>query len=156
MTPATASELELLDFIRKENAKSLAWQQAAPNRFASLTEDSLEFIRERGYGSIAQYLRNDKECTFWDLYKEIHGVRPRHIRVRELSDEQLDSLLQDLYREHEAQNLSQQYESQLQEEVDLAQNLGFSLAQLIEWGVIEATAPWASLRLPFMKKVVTI
>lgn len=72
--------------------------------------------------------RQVDEDLYYDLYKDVHGVRPRWIRFSDWSDEQLADNLN---------RLSAELQSRLDAERDhfqqLADSLGVSVATLHRW-----------------------
>jgi hypothetical protein len=43
--------------------------------------------------------RYDLECSIWDAYKELNGIRPRHLKMAEMSIQELESYLDNLYQD---------------------------------------------------------
>lgn len=41
------------------------------------------------------------EAYVWDLYKEAHGIRPRHLRLVDMTEAELEAMVDDLHREIE-------------------------------------------------------
>ena len=37
--------------------------------------------------------RDILEATLWDLYKEVYGVRPRHMDMGSMTDEELEAMI---------------------------------------------------------------
>jgi hypothetical protein len=55
--------------------------------------------------------RYQLECFVWDLFKDLHGIRPRHLRFSEMSDSELllyaDSLIAEYRNAQESARLEQ-------------------------------------------------
>ena len=56
--------------------------------------------------------REQLECAWWDMYKDAHGIRPRHIDISGWSDRalviEMDYLAEVIQREEEARELRQE------------------------------------------------
>ena len=37
------------------------------------------------------------EAYVWDLYKEVHGIRPRHLRLVDMTEAELEAMVDDLH-----------------------------------------------------------
>jgi hypothetical protein len=56
---------------------------------------------------VAQFKRYENESFFWEMYKDVTGCRPRHINLKDMSDEEL---------EHEIDLLSRMMEDEIKRE----------------------------------------
>ena len=73
------------------NAEKLAWVAEDPaNRWTGLWVEDLSHWAEMGIHTVAQFKRYENETLFWDMYKEVTGCRPRHINLKDMSDEELE------------------------------------------------------------------
>jgi hypothetical protein len=58
--------------------------------------------------------REELECIFWDMYKDAHGIRPRHIRLDLCSDAEIEAdldRLQAIIVDNEAQRRLAEHEA---------------------------------------------
>ena len=71
------------------NAEKLAWVAEDPdNRWTGLWVEDLAHWHEMGVYTVAQFKRYDNETMFWEMYKEVFGCRPRHVNLKDMSDEE--------------------------------------------------------------------
>lgn len=100
MIALTLDQLLLQQHIRAKNAEWVAECEAAGAEWYSTITDDMEYWAELGITTVAQYERSRLESSIWDLYKDVNGVRPRHMDFASMSDAELeaeyDSLLDDL------------------------------------------------------------
>ena len=93
----TADQLELLELLEAGKAKAQAWVAEDPeNRFAGYATVDLDHWAEMGVYSVADYERHDLETLVWDMYKDVHGVRPRGLGINEMSNDELKGMVDDL------------------------------------------------------------
>jgi hypothetical protein len=101
----------LTAYIRANNALTLAWVNEDPaNRGACVTVEDAAHWAEYGIYTIAQYNRNDTVSFIWDLYKDVHGFRPRSIKFDVMTDAQLDTMQQELLNYQRQQQEQSDYE----------------------------------------------
>jgi len=109
------------------NAEKLAWVAEDPaNRWTGLWVEDLSHWAEMGIHSVAQFKRYENETLFWDMYKEVTGCRPRHINLKDMSDEVLEKeinllgrMMEDeIRREEEWQRQEEEY--RLEQEAEKA------------------------------------
>jgi hypothetical protein len=103
---------ELLSYIKAKNEKTISWVNEDPqNRFATTLLEDVDFWNGQGVHTVAQFKRYDMETTIWDLYKDVHGIRPRWLDFDAMSDAELeafyDSLLVDLEEENQRRAIEQ-------------------------------------------------
>jgi len=58
--------------------------------------------------------REELECIFWDMYKDAHGIRPRHIRLDLCTDAEIEAdldRLQAIIVDNEAQRRLAEHEA---------------------------------------------
>lgn len=73
------------------NAEKRAWVAEDPdNRWTGLYVEELDHWAEMGVTTVAQFKRYENETFFWEMYKDVTGVRPRHINLKDMSDEELE------------------------------------------------------------------
>jgi hypothetical protein len=109
------------------NAEKLAWVAEDPaNRWTGLWVEDLSHWAEMGIHTVAQFKRYENETFFWDMYKEVTGCRPRHINLKDMSDEELEKeinllgrMMEDEIRREE-EWLRQEEEYRLEQEAEKA------------------------------------
>lgn len=80
----------LAEHLAALNAEKLAWVAEDPaNRWTGLWVEDLSHWHEMGIFTVAQFKRYENETLFWDIYKEVTGCRPRHINLKDMSDDEL-------------------------------------------------------------------
>jgi uncharacterized protein with von Willebrand factor type A (vWA) domain len=73
------------------NAEKLAWVAEDPaNRWTGLWVEDLIYWAGLGIFTVKDFQRHENETLFWDMYKEVFGVRPRHVNLKDMSDEELE------------------------------------------------------------------
>lgn len=73
------------------NAEKLAWVAEDPaNRWTGLYVEELDFWAEMGVYTVAQFKRHENETLFWEMYKDVTGCRPRHVNLKDMTDEELE------------------------------------------------------------------
>lgn len=96
--------MTLAEHLKQLNAKTQAWVDEDPdNRWAGMYAEELSYWAEMGIETVAQFQRWEMESTIWELYKDVTGVRPRHMDFKAMSDEELTSQYDYLLREMKAQ-----------------------------------------------------
>lgn len=86
--------ITLAQHLANLNAEKLAWIAEDPdNRWTGLWVEDLAHWHEMGVFTVAQFKRYDNETMFWETYKEVFGVRPRHINLKDMADEELEKEL---------------------------------------------------------------
>ncbi len=100
----------LKDFLAARKAETLTWIAVDPdNRWASYPTQDLEHWAGYGITTVAQFESHEMRAQLYDLYKDVNGVRPRHLNMDTMSDEEIqretDSLFatMDAEKEHERQ-----------------------------------------------------
>ncbi len=100
--------MTLAEHLAALNAEKLAWIAEDPdNRWTGLYVEELDFWAEMGVTTVAQFKRYENESFFWEMYKDVTGCRPRHINLKDMSDEEL---------EHEIDLLSRMMEDEIKRE----------------------------------------
>jgi len=99
---------ELTAHIKAENAKTAAWVAEDPdNRWAGMIVEDPAHWAEYGITTVAGYERHMMIETYVDLYKSVHGIKPRWVNFDDMSDEELkqdyDNLLVALDEENARQ-----------------------------------------------------
>jgi hypothetical protein len=97
----------LAEHLRSLNAKTEAWISEDPdNRWAGLLVEDLTHWAEIGVLTVRDFQRYEMETSIWDLYKEVTGIRPRHMDFASMSFEKLECEYDYLLRQLEAQEES--------------------------------------------------
>lgn len=78
-------ELTLAQHLANLNAEKLAWMAEAPDRWAGLWVEDLEHWNSMGIYTVEDFKRYDLIQLIWDMYKEVTGIRPRHIDFDSMS-----------------------------------------------------------------------
>lgn len=86
--------ITLAQHLANLNAEKAAWVAEDPdNRWTGMWVEDLAHWHEIGIFTVAQFKRYDNETMFWEMYKEVFGVRPRHVNLKDMSDEELETEL---------------------------------------------------------------
>ncbi len=101
----------LIQLLEARKAKTLAWIAEDPdNRWASYPVQELEHWHGYGIHTAEQFVAYEMRAQLYDLYKDVHGVRPRHLNMEKMSDEEIqletDSLFAAMDEEEEHKRLS--------------------------------------------------
>lgn len=93
---------ELLEYVAYLNVRSRMWVNEDPeNRWSSEMPEEAEHYAGRGIFSVEDYELESMRTNFWELYKEVNGVRPRWMPVWEMSAEELEPEIARLERQAE-------------------------------------------------------
>lgn len=96
-------QMTLAEFLAAKNAETLAWIAEDPdNRWAGLIVEDLAHWAEQGVLTVRDFQRHDLICTIWDLYRDVTGMRPRHMDFDSMSFEELEAEVASLWRMAEA------------------------------------------------------
>lgn len=107
--------MTLAQYIAQRNAETLAWIAEDPsNRWAGLIVEDLAHWAEQGILTVRDFQRHDLICTIWDLYRDVTGMRPRHMDFDSMSFEELEAEVASLWRMAEA-DAEREAEMQAQE-----------------------------------------
>lgn len=124
--------MTLAQYLAERNAETLAWIAEDPsNRWAGLIVEDLAHWAEQGILTVRDFQRHDLICTIWDLYRDVTGMRPRHMDFDSMSFEELEaeivslSYAAALEREREAEMEAMQmeyaYQDALEEDMERAE-----------------------------------
>ena len=93
---------ELIAKLTEANAKTEAWIAEDPsNRWAGLYVLDEQHWIDRGIHNLEQFDRMELEEAYYELYKDVHGFRPRN--GKELTNEELESAVDWLCKENDRQ-----------------------------------------------------
>lgn len=88
----------LSSHIASLNAATLAWVAEDPtNRGACTYTEDLSYWNEIGVFTVEDFQRNELESTVWDLYKSVHGVRPRFMDLKSMTVADLEETIASLH-----------------------------------------------------------
>lgn len=83
--------ITLAQYLRERNAATEAWVAEDPdNRWAGTYTEDLAHWAEIGVHTVEQFKRHENETLFWDMYKDATGCRPRHVNLKDMTDEELE------------------------------------------------------------------
>lgn len=125
----TNDQLALLAHLEAARDEILAWVEAAPGRWAGYAPCDLDFWAEQGVMSIADYELHDMRSNIWDLYKDVHGIRPRWMNFDEMSADELRATYDSLIEELQEQNARQ-----AKAEAEAVERFEAKIAELIGMG----------------------
>jgi hypothetical protein len=94
------SNTTLSNHIAALNAKTQAWIDEAPGRGAGLYTTDIGYWNSCGVYTPEDFDRYELENTIWDVYKEVHGVRPRGLGLKDMSIAELQMFLNNLNTQH--------------------------------------------------------
>jgi hypothetical protein len=90
--------MTLANHIAALNAKAQAWIDEDPtNRFMCQYISDIAYWNSIGIHTVEDFERQELENTIWDVYKEVHGVRPRGLGLKDMSIAELKEMLNGLY-----------------------------------------------------------
>jgi len=131
---------ELLAHIQERNAKTIAWVNEDPDhRGATTWLEDINYWNGQGIYTVADFKRYLIEGDIWDLYKDVHGIRPRWINFDAMTLEDLeafmDGLLEDLQEENERRAIEEAHAIQKFEKLiaDTIQNGAGDRETAIRW-----------------------
>jgi len=85
------------------NAKTLAWIAEDPdNRWAGLYVEDLAHWAEIGVLTVRDFQRYELQSLVWEMYKDVTGIRPRHMDFDSMTLEDLQCEVDYLDREMQA------------------------------------------------------
>ena len=126
--------MTLAEFLAAKNAQTLAWIAEDPdNRWAGLLTEDLTHWAEMGVHTVEDFKRYDLISLIWDMYKDVTGIRPRHMDFESMSMEDL---------EKEANWLGSQIEASIRADEDwLAQEEAWEAEREAEEAAARAELP---------------
>ena len=96
--------ITLAQHLANLNAEKLAWIAEDPdNRWTGLYVEELDFWAEMGVTTVAEFKRHENETLMWEMYKDVFGCRPRHVNLKDMTDEELEKEIDLLGRMMEAE-----------------------------------------------------
>ena len=132
----TAAQMELVAHIEAQNAKALAWVAEDPtNRAVGITVTDPAHWAEYGIFSVDQYEHYMASMSHYDVFKRVHGFRPRHIDYDAMTTEEImaevDRMLTD-----EENRIAEEKREYRKTVARLTKELGVDEKTLKRWKVI--------------------
>ena len=115
MLEQTYQELE--DFLRSLKSQVLIFN-SKPNHWAGCVVQYVEYWFSVGVYSVEDFKRHCMERDYWNLYKDLYGIRPRCVNFKEMSNEDLEAELKNLSSELEESHAEDGGEAELEAELD--------------------------------------
>jgi hypothetical protein len=95
-------QMTLAEHLAALNAEKQAWMDAGPDRWTGFWVEDLAHWAEIGVHTVEDFKRYDLETLVWDMYKDVTGIRPRHLDFKAMSLEELEKLADSLGSQMEA------------------------------------------------------
>ena len=128
---------ELRTYLEARNAETEAWVNEDPsNRWAGLYVTDLEHWAEYGIHTVEQFERHEMIESYYNLYKDFHGIKPRWVDFDSMSNEQVRGVIDSLYESVEAAQRAQEK----REEYALAEFEALLEKMRNDHGITSATA----------------
>jgi hypothetical protein len=97
------TQMTLAAHLAALNAKTLAWIAEDPdNRWAGLYVEDLAHWAEIGVLTVRDFQRYELQSLVWEMYKDVTGIRPRHMDFDSMTLEDLQCEVDYLDREMQA------------------------------------------------------
>jgi hypothetical protein len=125
----TADQIALRAHIQAQNDQWVAECEASGATFYTTTVTDPAHWAQYGVTTVTQYERFQLESSIWDLYKDVHGYRPRHLDLNQCTDAELERLYQDLI-----QLLQEAQAAEAAEQAQADQAFEALVAQTIQMG----------------------
>ncbi len=94
--------MTLAEHLAALNAEKLAWMAVDPdNRWTGLYDEDLAHWAEIGVLTVQDFQRYELQSLVWEMYKDVTGIRPRHMDFDSMSLEDLQREVDYLEREME-------------------------------------------------------
>jgi hypothetical protein len=103
------TEISLAQYLADLNAEKQAWMDAGPDRWTGFWVEDLNHWAEIGVFTVEDFKRYDLIQIIWEMYRDVTGIRPRHVDFDSMSYEDLVQ---------EADYLSSQMERAIADEED--------------------------------------
>ena len=132
----------LLQHIKDLNAKARAWVAEAPGRWSSEYTEDLTHWAEYGISTPEEFDHHMLVSNVWESHRAVFGYKANWTRLMALSNEELEAELHHIQgcAEQERKNQEWLRQQEIESNSNLAQRLGYSVATLIRWGVIDRIA----------------
>jgi len=94
--------MTLAEHLAALNAEKQAWMDAGPDRWTGFWVEDLAHWAEIGVYTVEDFKRYDLETMIWEMYKDVTGIRPRHLDMKAMTMEQLEAFADSLGKQMEA------------------------------------------------------
>lgn len=131
----TSDQLALVNHIQAKNAETRAWMAEAPNRWAGIIVEDPEHWAEYGVYSVAQYEHYMAAQDHYEIYKSIHGIRPRWMDYHSMTVEEIREETQAIITAEERQQKAREDEER-QTIAKLTAQFGVDEKTLRRWNVV--------------------
>lgn len=109
----TQEQLDLKAYIEQSNAKFIADCKAKGSTFICTPVSDIDHWAECGIFNIAQYEHSSAVGIYMDVYKDVHGVKPRWMNFNQMTTEEIYQELDNLTKQAELQRLDEEaYEAE--------------------------------------------
>lgn len=96
--------MNLLEHIQKKNQETQKWLNDNPGAGAGMFTEDLEHWHGYNVYTPEDFEKYLLKASIWDGFKDLHGVRPRHLNLDEMSIEELEAELESIKVSFENQN----------------------------------------------------
>lgn len=129
---------ELITYVKEQNKKSKEWVNAGPGRMAGYRPEDIEFYHDRGIYSLDDLKRSDLISHISDGYKDVYGIRPRHMNFHAMSLNDLEKMLDSINESIDRQIKMEQEQEAIDQQIynDLCNEYACSMDDLKRWGVV--------------------
>jgi len=90
--------------IQKKNAETQTWLDENPECMAGMFIEDLSHWHDYQVFTPEDFDKYLLKSNIWDAFKDLHGVRPRHMDLDNMTLEQLQAELDDLSKQFEEEN----------------------------------------------------
>jgi hypothetical protein len=94
--------MTLAEHLAALNAEKQAWMDAGPDRWTGFWVEDLAHWAEIGVHTVEDFKRYDLIQMIWEMYKDVTGIRPRHMDFNSMSMEDLQKEANYLGRQMES------------------------------------------------------
>ena len=129
-------QIELLNFIGNINAKTKAWIDAGPDRWAGMLTCNLTHWASMGIYTVEQFKRHQlEEDCYYSVAEAFSKSYARSLNITSMTDEELESLAERASQiiEREAQEAKEQAEAENKRLDKLASDIGTDRITLDRW-----------------------
>lgn len=96
MTNLTADQIALVAHIEAENAKAQAWAEEKEGRFAGMVVTDPAHWAEQNITTVAQYDHYMASMTHYEVYRDIHGIKPRWMDYDAMTTEEIQAEIDEM------------------------------------------------------------
>jgi hypothetical protein len=95
------TDMTLAEHLATLNAEKQAWMDAGPDRWTGFWVEDLAHWAEIGVHTVEDFKRYDLIQMIWEMYKDVTGIRPRHMNFDSMSMADLEQEADYLARQME-------------------------------------------------------